>query len=280
MKIEGDVTGLSPQITLRAEGNQAEITGYNVKRDDFEPDYDNDAEVALAELEIRNEDSPTEREVKLEMLRIYHERQRERYERRQFVLDRGLLNVRKQQMVEKKRPKEDKEVWAAMRVFSRFQSASDHEALVDGICKEQRLRQRIEELKEYRRMGVLTLAEAEIYEQDKRRRDSERERTKAGEAASYLQQPAYKSSKRMRAERGLNRRRIQDEQEEEEKAKLGQGSGDKAQGERSGPSMGASRELQGLRIEESGTKVQVPTNLDLEKLNKINDFIAKAFGTS
>ena len=280
VKIEGDVTGLSPQITLRAEGNQAEITGYNVKRDDFEPEYDNDAEVALAELEIRNEDSPTEREVKLEMLRIYHKRQRERYERRQFVLDRGLLNVRKPQMVEKKRPKEDKEVWAAMRVFSRFQSASDHEALVDGICKEQRLRQRIEELKEYRRMGVLTLAEAEIYEQDKRRRDSERERTKAGEAASYLQQPAYKSSKRMRAERGLNRRRIQDEQEEEEKAKLGQGSGDKAQGERSGPSMGASRELQGLRIEEPGTKVQVPTNLDLEKLNKINDFIAKAFGTS
>ena len=78
----------------------------------------------------------------------------------------------------------------------------------------------------------------------------------------------------------LNWRRIQDEQEEEEKAKLGQGSGDKAQGERSGPSMGASRELQGLRIEEPGTKVQVPTNLDLEKLNKINDFIAKAFGTS
>ncbi|QDZ24601.1 transcriptional adapter ADA2 [Chloropicon primus] len=238
--------GLSPQIRARAEGNQIEITGYNVKRDDFEPENDNDAEVALAELEIRNEDSKEERALKLEMLRIYHVRQRERYEKRKFVLDRHFLNVRKQQLVEKRRTREEKEIHACMRVFARFQTPDEHDELVGGICKEQRLRKRISELKEYRKMGILTLAEAEFYEQDKRRRESERERVKQME--SYLQQRAYKSSKQERANRYFNRKSSVTDQED--------GNGTSVV---SGP--GSSRELQGLRIEDPGKTEKIPNNL-------------------
>ena len=51
-----------------------EITGYNVKRDDFEPEYDNDAEFPLAELEIRVEDSEADKATKREMLRLMRSR--------------------------------------------------------------------------------------------------------------------------------------------------------------------------------------------------------------
>ena len=240
--------GLSDDIRARAEGNQVEITGYNVKRDDFEPEHDNDAEVALAELEIRADDPEEERREKLEMLRVYHYRQRERYSRRAFVTDRGLLNVRQQQQREKKATKEEKEIAALLRVFARFQGREEHEALVKGIQEEQRLRKRIGELKEYRRMGVLTLAEAGLYEQDKRRRESDRERQKQTE--SYLQQPSYKSGKAQRAMRYASR------------AEQGGGEGGEA-AVMSGP--GSSRELQGLRIEEPGKdgREKVPSNLTL-----------------
>ena len=246
MPLEGKTLPSLPSSVVvstgKAEGNQVEITGYNVKRDDFEPEYDNDAETPLAELEIRREDSKEDREMKVEMLRLYFKRQKERYARRKFVLERGLLNVRKQQLLEKKRTKEEKEIYANMRVFARFQTQEEHEALVQGILEEQKLRQRIKELKEYRRMGVLTLAEAELYEQDKRRRESEREKLKSLE--SYLQQPAYKSSSAQRANRYFNRKTGTEEENNQ-------------------VTSGSSRELQSLRIESNSGSEPIPNNIAL-----------------
>lgn len=46
-------------------------SGYNQKRQEFDPEYDNDAEQALADMEFKENDSETERELKLRMLRIY-----------------------------------------------------------------------------------------------------------------------------------------------------------------------------------------------------------------
>ena len=216
-----------------------EITGYSIKRDEFEPEYDNEAEFPLGELEIKDDDAPADKEMKLKMLSIYYRRLQERYKRRDFILNRGLLNVKKQQTVEKKRRKEENELHASMRVFARFQSQEDHEELVEGILKEQRLRQRIEELKEYRRMGISTLVEAELYEQDKRRRDSERQKMKSPE--NYLQQPAFKSSSAMRANRYLNRAA--------------------SDGKNQAVASGSSRELQSLRLESNNNGEAIPNNI-------------------
>jgi transcriptional adapter 2-alpha len=48
-----------------------ELSGYNAKRHEFDPEYDNDAEQALAEMEFKETDSETDRELKLRVLRIY-----------------------------------------------------------------------------------------------------------------------------------------------------------------------------------------------------------------
>lgn len=51
-----------------------ESSGYNPKRQEFDPEYDNDAEQLLAEMEFKDTDTDDERELKLRVLRIYSKR--------------------------------------------------------------------------------------------------------------------------------------------------------------------------------------------------------------
>ena len=48
-----------------------EQSGYNPKRREFDPEYDNDAELPLAEMEFKDTDTETDRELKIRMLHIY-----------------------------------------------------------------------------------------------------------------------------------------------------------------------------------------------------------------
>lgn len=75
-----------------------EITGFHAKRCEFDPEFDNDAEALVAQLEFREDDSPEEREEKLALFRIYNKRLTERERRRAFVVDRNLLNIKRQQV--------------------------------------------------------------------------------------------------------------------------------------------------------------------------------------
>lgn len=51
-----------------------ELSGYNFKRQEFEIEYDNDAELVLADMEFKATDSNAERELKLRVLHIYSKR--------------------------------------------------------------------------------------------------------------------------------------------------------------------------------------------------------------
>ena len=153
----------------RHSGNVPELTGYNVKRDEFDPEYDIDAELPLAEMEFRDTDTDLDKQLKLRMLEVYNKRLAERRARKAFVVDRGLLNVKKQQALERRRTSQEKEIHASVRVFARFLEPNEYEIMLEGLAAESRIRNRIAELKEYRRAGVRTLAEGEAYDAEKRR---------------------------------------------------------------------------------------------------------------
>lgn len=70
----------------------------------------------------------------------------ERKRRKDFILERGLLNIKRQQALDRKRTKEERELYNRSRVFMRYHSAEEHEALLNGLIAERKLRQRIEEL--------------------------------------------------------------------------------------------------------------------------------------
>ena len=174
----------------RVEGNVVEVTGFNAKRKEFETEYDNEAELPLADLDFRRDDTPEERALKLRMVEVYNTRLDERLRRKQFILDRGLLNIKRLQNQERRRAPEERELAARCRVLARFHTGAEHDVLLDGLAIEARLRSRIEELKEWRRAGITQMAEGEVYETEKRRRAVERARLKALEHATHAQAAA------------------------------------------------------------------------------------------
>ena len=160
-------------------GNMPELTGYNVKRNEFDPEYDIEAELPLAEMEFRDTDTELDRKLKIRMLEIYNKRLEERIRRKEFIIDRGLLNVKRQQALERKRTPQERDIHGALRVFARFLDPNEYEIMLEGFMAESRIRNRIAELKEYRRNGIHTLSEGEVYDAEKRHRMAEIARIKA-----------------------------------------------------------------------------------------------------
>ncbi len=88
------------------------------------------------------------------MIRIYNTKLTERDQRKRFVIDRGLVDFRKQQAMEKKLSREDRELVARLKMFARFHSAEEHEALIDSVVKARKLRLQIQLYQHYRQMGM------------------------------------------------------------------------------------------------------------------------------
>ena len=67
----------------------------------------------------------------------------ERKRRKEFILERNLLFPNP---LEKNLTNEDKEVYHRYKVFMRFLSKEEHEALVRSVIEERKIRRRIQEL--------------------------------------------------------------------------------------------------------------------------------------
>ncbi|KAG2435158.1 hypothetical protein HXX76_007242 [Chlamydomonas incerta] len=168
----------APEPSTRGEPSHAkpfnapgtyDSTGFHAKRMEFDPEYDNDAETIVADMEFSEYDSPADVQMKVQMLQLYNRRLDERERRRSFLLERGLLQSGAVQAPEKRRNPAERDLHARMRVFARYQPQAAHEEFVEGLVLEARLRSRIAELREYRRNGIRTFADADTYETEKRR---------------------------------------------------------------------------------------------------------------
>ncbi|KAG0547574.1 hypothetical protein BDA96_01G092100 [Sorghum bicolor] len=169
-----------PRYSADEGPSLTELSGYNAKRHEFDPEYDNDAEQALAEMEFKETDSETDRELKLRVLRIYLSRLEERKRRKEFILERNLLFPNP---LEKDLTNEDREVYHRYKVFMRFLSKEEHEALIRSVIEERKIRRRIQELQECRSAGCRTLAEAKIHIEQKRKKEYELNAQKAKESS-------------------------------------------------------------------------------------------------
>jgi transcriptional adapter 2-alpha len=146
------------------------LVGYIPKRGDFETEYENDAELLLADMEFKDDDTPVERDLKLKMLQIYNEKLDARLERKQFILKRGLLDGSKSRA----RSADEKQIEENFRVFARFHSQESHRKLIEGLCEEVRLRKRIKQLQNWRLSGIRTMEEGQLFEQHLKKREAAR----------------------------------------------------------------------------------------------------------
>ncbi|OAJ42663.1 hypothetical protein BDEG_26089 [Batrachochytrium dendrobatidis JEL423] len=124
-----------PSRPLSSAPANHEIAGFMPGRREFEHEFDNDAEQQVKDLEFTEDDTPEEI---------------------------GII-----QSQEKRRPKEEKELYHKMRVFAKLMTESDFQVFMDGLLAELRLRMRIAHLQEYRRMGITTHRDAAEFEKER-----------------------------------------------------------------------------------------------------------------
>ncbi|XVE91808.1 hypothetical protein REPUB_Repub01dG0043400 [Reevesia pubescens] len=158
------------RVSTDEEPSMTELSGYNFKRQEFEIEYDNDAEQLLADMEFKDTDTKAEHELKLRVLHIYSKRLDERKRRKDFILERNLLYP---DPFERNLSPEEREVYQRYKVFMRFHSKEEHEELLKSVIEEHRIAKRIQDLQEARAAGCRTAAEANKFIEQKRKKEAE-----------------------------------------------------------------------------------------------------------
>lgn len=163
------------KTTSIGTGNQSKpstsVIGYMPLRGDFDVEYDNDAELLLADMEFRDSDTPQEKELKLQIIEIYNSKLDERTYRKRFVIERNLLDIKLQQQKEKKRTKDERDLHSFLKPISRFQTEEEQEKLVSLLIEEKRIRNHLQKVQEWCSLGIRTLEEVKRYEEEKKRRE-------------------------------------------------------------------------------------------------------------
>lgn len=92
---------LSPSLSLPEKHKIVDISrekqirlGYMPKRDDFEREYDNDAELLVSKLAVNaNDDTELDQDLKIAHIHMYTDKLRERFRRKRIVLEYNLVKL-------------------------------------------------------------------------------------------------------------------------------------------------------------------------------------------
>ena len=107
----------------------------------------------------------------MKVLEVYNTRLDERIRRKKFVIERDMLDLKKQNFFDRVRTKEEKEIYNLLKEFARFNTPEEHEKLVQGIYNEKMLKKKMDELRFYMKIGFKSFDEVELYLQEKRKKD-------------------------------------------------------------------------------------------------------------
>ena len=120
--------------------------GCRPKRHEFETEFLNDTEIEISHLEFDDKDTEEDKKIKIDVLKDYNLRIKEREERKNFVFEKGLLDLRRENRIESKLNREQFELLLFLKPFARFYENSDFFDLFEGICLEQELKNTLKNL--------------------------------------------------------------------------------------------------------------------------------------
>jgi transcriptional adapter 2-alpha len=141
---------------------------------EFETEFANDAEEAVQLMSFDpgdglNEkgDMDPEMELKMTVKDIYNSRLTARTERKKIIFEHNLLEYRRNVAQEKKKTKEERDLFNKCKPFARMMNHDDFEEFAKTLEYEHNLRLAISQLQEWRTMGIGDLKSGEKYEQEK-----------------------------------------------------------------------------------------------------------------
>ncbi|CDR94592.1 ADA2-like protein, putative [Babesia bigemina] len=152
-------------VTQTKPANKPQVVGYWPLRGDFDIEYDNDAELILADMEFRPEDTPEQIELKLKVIEIYNSKLDERIYRKKIIISRGLLDAKAMQQKERRCTGEEKELYNILRPFLRFQTVEEHDHTVRLLVRERKLRTRLFQLMIWKALGLEKIEDIAVRDQ-------------------------------------------------------------------------------------------------------------------
>src|SRR5271154_1244379 len=155
-----------------------EVQGFMPGRLEFETEFANDAEEAVQHMQFEPGDGidpltgsmDEETNLKMTVFDIYNSRLTARMERKRIIFEHNLLDYKKNNLIDKKRTKEEKDLLHKAKPFARMMNHDDFESLTRDLALEHNLRIAIAQLQEWRQMGITDLKQGEKYENDKQAR--------------------------------------------------------------------------------------------------------------
>ncbi|XP_030636669.1 transcriptional adapter 2-beta isoform X1 [Chanos chanos] len=183
---------LSPSLTtplppLDVSVIEQQQLGYMPLRDDYEIEYDQEAEKLISGLSVNYDDEDVEIELKRAHVDMYVRKLRERQRRKNIARDYNLVPAflgkdkkDKERAPKRKITKEEKELRTKLRALCQFMVHREFEDFFDNIHKERVLRAKVRELQRYRRNGITRLDESAEYEAARHKREKRKENKNVG----------------------------------------------------------------------------------------------------
>ncbi|XP_022647678.1 transcriptional adapter 2-beta-like isoform X2 [Varroa jacobsoni] len=154
--------------------------GYMPNRDDFEKEFDNDAENLISQLALCEDEDPTDREAKMALIDSYARRLGERVRRKKFAREHNLLCLFikggaspgcRGVKASSREGRMRREASEKLRPFLQDTSGEELEAFMINLESQMDLKGRIKDLSRARRNGLTRLEDLFDFEQAKKRRD-------------------------------------------------------------------------------------------------------------
>ena len=147
--------------------NACNTLGYWPKRHEFDVEYKNDAEIELMEIDYQEKEKNKAQENMIEiydkMLFDYNLILEKRDERKNFILENNLYDVKKQSMNEKKLEKEDREIYQSVKQSLKYLTNEQFKEYYEGIILEKNLKSRLNQLLYYYKIGYKTYGQIYKY---------------------------------------------------------------------------------------------------------------------
>ena len=186
---------LSPSLTtplppLDISVAEQQQLGYMPLRDEYDIEYDQDAETLISGLSLNYDEEDVEIELKRAHVDMYVRKLRERQRRKNIAQDYNLVpaflgkDKKEEWAARRKVTKEEKELRLKLRPLYQLMSCKEFDDLFDTMYKEKRLRAKIRELQRYRHNGITKMQESEEYEVARHKREKCKENKAVAAAAA------------------------------------------------------------------------------------------------
>ncbi|ELR45962.1 Transcriptional adapter 2-beta [Bos mutus] len=187
---------LSPSLTtplppLDISVAEQQQLGYMPLRDEYDIEYDQDAETLITGLSVNYDEEDVEIELKRAHVDMYVCKLRERQRRKNIAQDYNLAPAflgkdkkEEEWAAQRKVTKEEKELRLKLRLLYQLMWCKEFDDLFDTMYKEKMLRAKIRELQRYRHNGITKIKESVEYEVARHKREKCKENKAVAAAAA------------------------------------------------------------------------------------------------